>query len=349
MKVASLWGRVEVRRYQYRCGCGYQGYGFGDDSLDESGYFPELLGRLQDAAMRMSYREAAGWLGRWRVKVSKSQLQRLCVALEGTQQALGRERLAQQAHQALPGREQERGRRWCIEVDGSLVPTRVDGGVEWREVKSAVLYPMRAPSQRYYVSALGSAGEFAPLVHGLLRQAGVRQADGLIGISDGAVWIAELLGDLGVKRHILDVYHASTYFETLLQGLGFPEAQRAQQRRALLRGEIDLQRWLNGHLNDPSLLGALPTEARKALHFLEKQALLNHTHYPQFRREGLEVIASGQIEGANKHVIQGRLKIAGARWSVSGAHAKAFGRSQLFSLRPIVSFDTVRHVAFPAA
>jgi hypothetical protein len=94
---------------------------------------------------------------------------------------------------------------------------------------------MRAPSQRYYVSALVSAGEFAPLVHGLLRQAGVRQADSLIGISDGAAWIAELLGDLGVKRHIPDVYHASTYFETLLQGLGFPEAQRAQRRRALLR------------------------------------------------------------------------------------------------------------------
>jgi hypothetical protein len=77
--------------------------------------------------------------------------------------------------------------------------------------------------------------------------------------------------------------------------------------------------------------------------------MLNHTNYPQFRREGLEVIASGQIEGANKHVIQERLKIVRARWSVSGAHAKAFGRSQLFSLHPLVPFDTVRHVAFPAA
>ena len=56
------------------------------------------------------------------------------------------------------------------------------------------------------------------------------------GISDGAVWIADLLGDLGVKRHILDVYHASTYFQTLMAGLGYPEQQRLEQRKALLRG-----------------------------------------------------------------------------------------------------------------
>jgi len=334
-----------VRRYQYRCGCGYQGYGYGDASLDESGYFPETLRRLRDAGLRVSYREAVDWLGQWGVEVSKSQLQRLCRRLDTTQQAIESQILAVKSSQVLAGREEERGRRWCIEVDGCLVATKVESGMEWREVKTAVLYPMRCPTQRHYVSALASAQDFAPWVHGLLRQAGVRQADRLIGISDGAVWIAELFGDLGVKRHILDVYHASTYLETLMLGLGWSDQQRLQQRQALLRGEINLQRWLNLNVRDQPLDQA----SQKALLFLQKQATLNHTNYPRFRREGLEVIGSGQVEGANRHVIQGRLKLTGARWSESGAKAKAFARSQFFTLSPLSSFRTVRLAAFPSA
>jgi hypothetical protein len=309
---------------------------------------------MQDAAVRVSYREAVDWLEQWGVSVSKSQLQRLSTALETSQQDLGSQHLKTQSSLTLVGTEVERGKRWCIEVDGCLVATKVESGVEWREVKNVVLYPMRCPSQRHYVSALASAQDFASLVHGLLRQAGVRQADSLIGISDGAAWIAELFGDLAVKRHILDVYHASTYFETLMVGLGFSDQQRLEQRRALLRGEVNLQQWLNLNLNihgpdDSDSAHSLNEASQKALNFLQKQALLNHTNYPKFKREGLEVIGSGQIEGANKHIIQGRLKIAGAHWAVSGANAKAFARSQFFTLSPTSRFDTVRHAAFPAA
>jgi hypothetical protein len=277
--------------------------------------------------------------------VSKSQLQGLGIRLDQKEQALTQDYLSRLAQQPLVGREGERGRRWCVEVDGCLVATKVDSGIEWREVKSAVLYPMRSPSQRHYVSALASADEFAPLVHGLLRHAGVRQSDALIGISDGAAWLAELFGDLGAKRHILDVYHASTYFETLMVGLGYSDSQRLEQRQALLRGEINIQQWLNLNIRNHSLDEA----SQKALNFLQKQANLDHTNYPKFRPEGLEVIGSGQIEGANKHVIGGRLKITGAHWAESAANAKALVRSRFFSLVPITDFDTVRHAAFPAA
>ncbi len=172
------------------------------------------------------------------------------------------------------------------------------------------------------------AEDFAPLVHGLLRQAGVRQSDRLIGISDGAAWVAELFGDLAVKRHILDVYHASTCFEALMLGLGYSDWQRLQQRKALLRGEINLQQWLNLNLNIPGLdpTHALNEASQKALNFLQIQALLNHSSYPWFKG-----------------------KIAGAHWAVSGASARAFARSQFFALNPTTGFDALRHVAFPAA
>jgi hypothetical protein len=300
---------------------------------------------MQDAATRVSYPEAQDWLGVWGLGVSKSQLQRLSKRLERRQQELTGQQLRAMGAMALAGREDTGGKRWCIEMDGCLVATKATSGIEWPEVKSALLYPMRSPTQRHYLSCLGSVEEFAPLVHGLLRQARVRQSDRLIGISDRAVWIAELMGDLGVHRHILDVYHASTYLETLLLGLGWPEEQRLEQRKSLVNGEISLQRWLNRHLHNPSLDEA----GRKALAFLEKQAQLDHTDYPRFKHEGLEVIGSGQIEGANKHIIGQRLKITGAHWSVSGADAKALARSQFFTLTPVTSFDLLRLQAFPPA
>jgi len=169
------------------------------------------------------------------VKVGKGSLQVLGIRLEQHEQELSRERLTQRVQQPLREREGERGRRWCVEVDGCLVAAQVEGGIEWREVKSAVVYPMRCPSQRYYASALTTATAFAPRVHGLLRPAGVRPSDSLIGLSDGAAWIAELFGELGVHRHILDAYHASTYLDTLITGLGYSEAHRQEQRQAVLQ------------------------------------------------------------------------------------------------------------------
>jgi len=103
-----------------------------------------------------------------------------------------------------------------LETDGKFVPIRGDSGVEYREVKTAVLYKMHTSSERYYVSSLDDLQSFSNRVHGLLRHlglsgtyrarphAGVCQEDRLIGLSDGARWIAGLFGDLGVHVHVLE-------------------------------------------------------------------------------------------------------------------------------------------------
>ncbi len=88
----------------------------------------------------------------------------------------------------------------------------------------SLVLPWRAKDERYYLSDLSSAEGFAAQVHGLLRQAGVSQEDELIGVSDGALWIAVLMGDLGVSQHILDVYHASKYCERLMVALAWDES-----------------------------------------------------------------------------------------------------------------------------
>jgi hypothetical protein len=128
--------------------------------------------------------------------------------------------------------------------------------------------------------------------------------------------------------------------------LGWQEPERQRERRALLRGEIDVQTWLNKHVPADAVLNE---EAQTALAYLSKQALLDHTCYPRFRAEGLEVIGSGQIEGANKSVIGGRLNISGAHWSEEGAQGMVFVRAEYHSHRVLTDFHQVRHQAFPRA
>lgn len=348
VKVASLWGKVTASRLRYRCkGCYYSQSCWADASLDESSCLPEVLARLHETSTELPYRRACKLLSRWGVQLSKSELARANEQLNEVTRSQGEKQLLALAQRPLVSRVGS-GKRWMVEIDGKFVATYLAKAacLEWREVKSAVLYPMNNPGERYYLSDLSSVEVFAAQVHGLLRQAGVSQEDELLGVSDGAQWIATLMGDLGVSKHILDVYHAGGYFERLMVALAWDEADRAKERVKLLRGEVDIQCWLNRHLkNDVSL----SEEGRQALAFLQKQALLEHTCYPSFKAQGIEVIGSGQIEGANKFVIGGRLNLCGAHWSEHGARAMAFARAQYYSHRTLNDFNHIRHIAFPQA
>lgn len=244
-RIKSCWKQVSLPRERYRClNCSTSLTCWADGNLDESNCLPETLARMSEVGKLLSYQQGAKLLARFGIVVSDSQLQVLDQGLNEQLCLQGCEHLTKLAEQPLITRLGQT-KSWVIEIDGKFVPTRQAQGLDWREVKTAVLYPMRSPAERYYVSLLADVEAFSSCVHGLLRHAGVAQADQLIGISDGAVWIASLMADLGVQRHVLDVYHASTYLDTLMQALKWTEAERQTDRRALLRGEIDVQSWLD--------------------------------------------------------------------------------------------------------
>lgn len=334
---------MKVSRGRYRCcGCGFSKAGYLDPTLDESGVLPETLERMVYLGKLLPYRQACTVLERFDVQVKKTVLSQLDAQYNLCQVQEGTRILAQCAQEPLACRH-ERGRVWMLETDGKFVPIRGDSGVEYREVKTAVLYKMHTPSERYYVSSLDDLQSFSTRVHGLLRHARVCQEDRLIGLSDGARWIANLFGDLGVHVHILDVFHASLYLEQVMVALGWEDSRRSLERSKLLRGELDVQSWLNQHISENQ---PFKEEGRKAVQYLKTQALLGHTAYPSFKARGFEVIGSGQIEGANKAVIGARLNVCGARWSESGAQGMVFARAELHSYRPVTDFHTVRFQAF---
>ena len=352
--ITTLWGRLKISRFRRRCHqCQTQAQFWGDESLDESGCTPLLLQRTEALALETSYLTSQKLLAQWGVEISSSQIAELSQGFEAKQQQLCEAKLFELAELPL-SKSKIVARVWMIEIDGMFMPTRgtsedVTSGTPYKEVKSVVLYMKNTPSQRYQVSTSKTVADFEPLVHGLLRFAGMTQNDVLIGLSDGAVWITNLMANLGVKRHILDVYHAATYFQNLLGGLGWEEKAKEQERRCLLRGEFDVQKWLNWNIT-PTTLAKVNTDpvAKTALLYLENQSRLLKTDYKRFKEEGFEVIGSGEVEGSNKSVLARRLRISGARWG-DGGDGKAFARGMDASVRPILDFDAIRLTAFPQA
>jgi hypothetical protein len=321
--------------------------------MDESGCLPKVLNLIHKVHTNLSCRQAANLLYDFGISVSKSQVHRLNVRLNIENNHRKAEKLTAQSSKPLTHGDNQK-RHWIAEIDGVIVPTiNPDKPKEvwWRENKVCVLYKMSCPGVRYVVTHIGPVEEFAPLVHGLLRQAGVSQKDILIGVSDGAPWISGLFGDIGVKHHILDVFHAEMRINDVMIGLGWSEERRQAERRLLMKGEIDIQHWLNINVrvkweNSKTEVGK---KAQIGLKYLEKQAVLNHTCYPKFKAEGIEVIGSGQVEGANKSMIGARLKLSGAKWNLSGANGMSCARAEQYSGERIIPFDFLRLVTFPQA
>ena len=106
-----------------------------------------------------------------------------------------------------------------LQMDGVYVLGQPEQGLcPGLELKTAVLYPQAAPSQRWMLAERCSAEALLALVAGLLNQAGVTPADTLLGLADGALWIDNIFCHLDAVR-ITDVYHATQYLDTIMQAL----------------------------------------------------------------------------------------------------------------------------------
>ena len=170
----------------------------------------------------------------------------------------------------------------------------------------------------------------------------MRGKDEIVGLSDGASWIKHLFETLGVE-HIIDVYHSSSYLDTVMKALGRDEQQRATTRAEWLRGEISAADWLREQLHESSLWFSEDEEVQTALRYLRERQ--HHMDYPSYKTRGLP-IGSGQIEGVNKSIIGFRMKQSGMQWSRPGAGRMASLRARRCFKHPLVSYDTIRHHAF---
>ncbi len=342
LEVKHFWGSVRVPSQRYEHKDGRHCQVALDPNLDGSGWTAGALNVMMRLSSALSYEKAVEVSRDFEMLpgMSRAGLERLTQPYASACQAQTRELLDTAKDAALLA---GRGRKVVIEVDGVRVLEKAQDGVcGGIEIKSAVIHPVSAPQQRSLLADVCEATAFTDQVAGLMREAGLRQDDEVVGLSDGASWIKNLYEHLGIP-HIIDVYHSSAYLDTLMEALGWDERERSQTRRSWLSGEIAAADWLQTHRPDPAVWLSWDDTSQTALRYLQERQ--HHMDYPSYKNCGLP-IGSGQVEGVNKSVIGFRMKQSGMQWSRPGAGRMASFRARRCSKQPLVSHDTIRHHAF---
>jgi hypothetical protein len=215
-----------------------------------------------------------------------------------------------------------------VQMDGTMIPVvqsgkgsdaRKDKQLFWREARLC-LARSHDKTQAVYGSTLGTA-ETASWVWGEVAvAAGLTKQTQVHGLGDGAPWIVDKFRDNFGQQgsYLLDFYHVSEYLaqaapQVVAKG---KERQwlRRQQARLLKNQSHKVLKNLQPHIEPPELEEApvsaayrYLTERRDCLDYAGAQA----QHWP---------IGSGEVESGHRHVIQKRLKVAGAWWKETNAH-----------------------------
>ena len=223
------------------------------------------------------------------------------------------------------------------EVKLGLVGGQVDGKLQNLSYVAA-----RQPAEAFGPRLLAEAARRGALEivgwDGPLTGAPLAQLRSVVVLGDGAHWIWELAADhFGERIEIVDFYHATQHVWTLahaLFGEGTFFAARWADFAILTLAEEGAGALL-------ALLDATAAPSPTAATLLQRERQYFRTNqarmdYPTFRHRGLP-LGSGAVESAGRHLVQLRMKRAGARWSDEGGQAVLTVRSRLISKRSLVA------------
>lgn len=204
-----------------------------------------------------------------------------------------------------------------------------DGRARTREVKLACLFtqsgldddgrPVRDPDSTSYIATFDPADAFGTLTYAEAHRRGVRHAERLVVLGDGAPWIWNLAAlHFPAATQIVDLYHAREHLHDLGQLLaptlgGDLRGWLAERLTELDRGDIGALTAATRTLELPDTTTA---EVYKSLGYFETNQ--HRMRYAQFRTSGL-FVGSGAVEAGCRAVVGQRLKLSGMRWSVPGA------------------------------
>lgn len=215
------------------------------------------------------------------------------------------------------------------EVDGTMICT-VEAGPRkgkrpraWKEMRLAAAQA-KGSATTVYAATFGGVEETGRRWGHCAKEAGWGLNSRIHAVADGADWIRrqcrEVFGDQG---HLLcDFYHVSEYLgaAALACAPGRPDQWRRTQQHRLRRGAAQkVIETLAEHLEAPET----PDEeapVRNGHRYLTNRA--DCLDYSGAKKLGLP-IGSGMIESGHRHVLQSRLKKAGAAWLRNHAHAIA--------------------------
>ena len=348
--MTSLFGPIQLPAQRLICpSCKKSSTILKDPSLDHSGFTPAALERVVHLCVHQTFQEASETLNLFTWYVNDALLERVVSGF--ATQALKQVSEILETRALQPLEQLKAGQQpkiTVLETDGVFTLGRPEDpsetGCPGREIKMALVHSSSTSTDRFMVADHCEIDAFEPLVHGLLRHAGHRTGDVLVGVGDGGCWVQRIFEAVQAIR-ILDVYHALEYVEVVMIALGWDQALRLEERRLWCAGKVDGSVWLRTFDAGIASRAGWDEVAIKAWAYLERFSSLGAMAYPSFRARGFP-IGSGEVEGANKAVIGSRMKRSGMHWSRAGARRMSCLRAQVKSRVRVYDFHQVRHQAF---
>jgi hypothetical protein len=211
-------------------------------------------------------------------------------------------------------------------MDGSMVPVVEAGsGKDKRKGKTLVWKQATLCCARsrdvvdcVYGATMGTVKMAGLVWRETAESAGLVEGSRVHGVADGAEAIVKAFeeqfgSERDGARFTLDFYHVSEYLAQAGEAMA-PDKKKEWlhlQQGRLLENQVEaVLQTLEGGL-EPE--GQKPAPVRAAHHYMKERK--DHMDYAGARAEGLP-IGSGEVESGHGHVIQDRLKKAGAWWTL---------------------------------
>lgn len=213
------------------------------------------------------------------------------------------------------------------EMDGTMLPivaTKTGPGLDgrkgkelfWREARLCLAHDVNVVDA-VYGATFGTVQIAGLLWHQVAEAAGLGPNTRVHGLGDGATWIVNTFqeqfgtGKDSAATYTVDFHHVSDYLAAAAQVLA-PKRNTDwlhQQQECLRQNKVsEVLRRLEAHL-EPAPLKQAPVRSAHG-YIAERQQYMD---YAGAVAAGLP-IGSGEVEGGHRHVLQKRLKIAGAWW-----------------------------------
>lgn len=289
-----------------------------------------LKRRIVDFSAERSFAQSANALKEhYQIEVPKYQIDK--VTAEICQEA-------KKQNATKPGKVSE-AEVLISETDGSMLPiisTEVPEGAQetdrrkhrkchWKEIRVSVASNPTL-SESYYGVALGEPYMVGLMMHECCQFKGMTPQTQVHAVSDGAPWICEQYEkQFGTQcKFLLDFFHACDY---LVQAAASTAMTLEERNKWLESCKDDLRKSRSNEvltaLKDLTPKNIEAAEGvENAIRYLSKRAEAGQLDY----REALErdlPIGSGEVESAHRHLLQKRLKIAGAWWRLERAEEMA--------------------------
>lgn len=211
------------------------------------------------------------------------------------------------------------------QADGTMICTVAPGKRkdkrprDWKEIRLTAAQA-QGKTETFYAATFGEVQEVGRRWGHCARRAGWGLNSQIHALGDGAEWIRlqsrEVFGAQGT--FLCDFFHVSEYLGEAAQSCRAqaPDRWRRTQQKRLKRGAVEkVIEALAAHL-EPAATPDEDAPVRKGHRYLTNRT--DCLDYPRALKLDLP-IGSGMIESGHRHVLQARLKKAGAAWLVEHA------------------------------